>query len=126
VVEFLIEHGVRYIAINPGASFRGLHDSLVNTPGAPEIILCPHEKQAINVAHGWARATGETGVAAVHNVVGLLHSTLGIFSAFHDRAPLLVLGGAGPMNTTNRRPYIEWVHTANVQGNLVRDFTKFD
>lgn len=126
VVDFLMQRGVRYLPINPGASFRGLHDSLVNTPGAPEIILCPHEKQAVNVAHGWAKATGEAGVAAVHDVVGLLHATLGIFTAFHDRAPVMVLGGAGPMNTTRRRPWIDWVHTANVQGNVVRDFTKFD
>jgi benzoylformate decarboxylase/acetolactate synthase-1/2/3 large subunit len=126
VVDFLMERGVRYIAINPGASYRGLHDSLVNTPGAPEIILCPHEKQAVNVAHGLANATGEVAVSAVHDVVGLLHGTLGIFTAWHDRAPVVVLGGAGPMNSVNRRPWIEWVHTANVQGNLVRDFTKFD
>ncbi|MGP1673905.1 MAG: thiamine pyrophosphate-binding protein, partial [Candidatus Limnocylindrales bacterium] len=43
-----------------------------------------------------------------------------------DRTPILVLGGAGPMDTTHRRPWIDWVHTANVQGNAVRDFTKFD
>ena len=126
VVDFLIERGVRYVALNPGASFRGLHDSLVNTPGAPEIILCPHEKQAINVAHGYARATGEVGVAIVHDVAGLLHGSLGIFTALHDRTPLMVLGGAGPMNSTLRRPWIEWLHTANVQGNAVRDFVKFD
>jgi benzoylformate decarboxylase/acetolactate synthase-1/2/3 large subunit len=126
VVEFLIERGVRYVALNPGASFRGLHDSLVNTPGAPEIILCPHEKQAVNVAHGYARATGEVGVAIVHDIVGLLHGSLGIFTALHDRTPVMVLGGAGPMNSTLRRPWIEWLHTANVQGNAVRDFTKFD
>jgi benzoylformate decarboxylase/acetolactate synthase-1/2/3 large subunit len=121
-----MDRGVRYIPLNPGASYRGLHDSIVNTPGAPEIILCPHEKQAINVAHGWANATGEVAVSAVHNVVGLLHGTLGVFTAWHDRAPIMVLGGAGPMNSVNRRPWIEWVHTANVQGNAVRDFTKFD
>ena len=126
VVDFLMDRGVRYIPLNPGASYRGLHDSIVNTQGAPEIILCPHEKQAINVAHGWANATGEVAVSAVHNVVGLLHGTLGVFTAWHDRAPIMVLGGAGPMNSVNRRPWIEWVHTANVQGNAVRDFTKFD
>jgi benzoylformate decarboxylase/acetolactate synthase-1/2/3 large subunit len=126
VVDFLMDRGVRYIPLNPGASYRGLHDSIVNTPGAPEIILCPHEKQAINMAHGLANATGEVAVSAVHDVVGLLHGTLGVFTAWHDRAPVMVLGGAGPMNSVNRRPWIEWVHTANVQGNAVRDFVKFD
>jgi benzoylformate decarboxylase/acetolactate synthase-1/2/3 large subunit len=126
VVDFLMDRGVRYIPLNPGASYRGLHDSIVNTPGAPEIILCPHEKQAINMAHGLANATGEVAVSAVHDVVGLLHGTLGIFTAWHDRAPVMVLGGAGPMNSVNRRPWIEWVHTANVQGNAVRDYVKFD
>ena len=43
-----------YIALTPGASFRGLHDSLVNYLGntRPEMLLCIHEEHAVALAHG--------------------------------------------------------------------------
>src|SRR5574342_302384 len=128
VVDLLKAFDFEYIAINPGATFRGLHDSLVNYGGnhAPEIILCPHEEIAVAVAHGYARAKGKPMAAAVHNVVGLQHASMAIYNAWADRLPVIVLGGTGPMDTANRRPWIDWVHTASVQGNLVRDFVKWD
>jgi acetolactate synthase I/II/III large subunit len=119
---------IEYVAINPGATFRGLHDSLVNYGGnhAPEIILCTHEEIAVALAHGYARAKGKPMGAAVHNVVGLQHASMAIYNAWADRLPMIVMGGTGPMDTANRRPWIDWVHTALVQGNLVRDFVKWD
>jgi benzoylformate decarboxylase/acetolactate synthase-1/2/3 large subunit len=126
IVELLVGQGIRYVALNPGASFRGLHDSLVNTPGSPELILVPHEKLAVNIAHGYAKASGQPMAALLHDTVGLLHGSLGIFTAALDRVPVLVLGGAGPMDTARRRPWIDWIHTSSLQGNLVRDYTKWD
>ena len=126
VVDLLRAYGIRHVALNPGASYRGLHDSLVNTPGAPEIITCPHEKLAVNIAHGYARASGTPMAAILHDTVGLLHGSLGLFLAYIDRAPVLVLGGAGPMDTSRRRPWIDWIHTSNIQGNAVRGYTKWD
>ena len=128
VVDVMKAFQFEYIAINPGATFRGLHDSLVNYGGnhAPEIILCNHEETAVALAHGYARAKGKPMAAAVHNVVGLQHASMAIYNAWADRLPVIVLGGTGPMDAANRRPWIDWVHTANVQGNLVRDFCKWD
>jgi acetolactate synthase-1/2/3 large subunit len=127
VVDLLQAYGIRYASLNPGSSFRGLHDSLVNHGGnSPEIVLCPHEKIAVGLAHGYAKASGETMAAIVHDVVGLLHGSMGIYYAYIDRCPVLVLGGAGPMDLTRRRPNIDWIHSANVQGTAVRDFTKWD
>ena len=51
---------------------------------------------------------------------------MAIFNAYIDRVPMMVLGGTGPMNTKRRRPRIDWIHTALVQGNQVRDYTKWD
>jgi len=61
----------------------------------------------------------------LHNIVGLQHACMGIFNAWCDRTPVINLGGGGPVNATNRRS-TDWVHTALVQGNLVRDFVKYD
>ena len=128
IVDVIKAFDIEYIAINPGATFRGLHDSLVNYGGnhAPEIILCNHEEIAVALAHGYARAKGRPMAAAVHNVVGLQHASMAIYNAWADRLPVIVLGGTGPMDSANRRPWIDWVHTANVQGNLVCDFCKWD
>jgi acetolactate synthase I/II/III large subunit len=115
------------VALNPGASYRGLHDSLVNYGGGkPEIILCTHEEIAVSIAHGYAKVTGRPMAAAVHDVVGLLHATMTIYYAHVDRAPVLVLGATGPVDRGRRRPYIDWIHTALVNGNAVRDYTKWD
>src|SRR5207249_1111673 len=89
-------------------------------------ILCCHEEIAVAVAHGYAKATGKPMAAIVHNVVGLQHASMAIYNAWCDRTPILVMGGTGPMNSSKRRPWIDWIHTALVQGNLVRDFVKWD
>src|SRR5205814_1500516 len=64
--------------------------------------------------------------AILHDMVGLQHASMAIYNAWVDRAPVLLLGGTGPMDTTRRRPWIDWIHTANVQGNQIRDYVKFD
>jgi thiamine pyrophosphate-dependent acetolactate synthase large subunit-like protein len=127
VVEMLRAMGVEYYAANPGASWRGLHDSLVNFgEGGPEMLLACHEEIAVAMAHGYAQASGKLMAAIVHDIVGLQHASMAIFNAWCDRVPLLVLGGTGPMDTSQRRPWIDWVHTALVQGEQVRDYVKWD
>jgi len=128
VVELLRAVGIEHVAINPGATFRGLHDSLVNYAGAagPEMILTPHEEIAVALAHGYAKAKGRPMAAVVHDIVGLQHASMAIFNAFCDRAPIVVLGATGPMDATRRRPWIDWIHTALVQGTQVRDYVKLD
>ncbi|HEX8969636.1 MAG TPA: thiamine pyrophosphate-dependent enzyme, partial [Chloroflexota bacterium] len=84
------------------------------------------EEIAVGMAHGFAKASHTPMAAIVHDVVGLLHSCMAIYYAYIDRAPILILGATGPMNEAKRRPRIDWIHTANVQGNAVRDFTKWD
>jgi acetolactate synthase I/II/III large subunit len=128
VVELLRAVGIEHVAINPGATFRGLHDSLVNCAGAggPDLVLTTHEEIAVALAHGYAKAKGRPMAAVVHDVVGLQHASMAIFNAFCDRVPILVLGATGPMDTTRRRPWIDWIHTALVQGTQVRDYVKLD
>ncbi len=128
IVDVLRDLGIEYAALNPGATFRGLHDSLVNYGGneRPGIIQCCHEEIAVAVAHGYAKAAGKPMAAIVHNVVGLQHASMAIFNAWCDRVPMLVLGGTGPMAVEKRRPWIDWIHTALVQGNQVRDYVKWD
>ena len=128
IVDVLRDLGIEYIAVNPGATYRGLHDSLVNygENTAPEMILCNHEEITVAIAHGYGKAAGKPMAAAVHNIVGLLHASMAMFNAAMDRASVMVLGGTGPMAVDKRRPWIDWIHTASVQGEAIRPFSKWD
>src|SRR3954462_15466744 len=128
VAEMLRALGVPYIALNPGASYRGLHDSLVNHLGndRPEIVVCLHEEHAVAVAHGYAKVTGRPMAAGLHANVGLMHATMALFNAFCDRVPLIALGATGPVDASLRRPWIDWIHTAADQGALGRPFVEWD
>src|SRR5215210_2330295 len=119
---------IPYLALNPGASYRGLHDSIVNYLGntRPQMLLCLHEEAAVAIAHGYAKASGKMMGAVVHSNVGLMHASMAIFNAWCDRVPMLILGATGPWDAARRRPWIDWIHTASDQGALVRDYTKWD
>ena len=119
---------VPFLALNPGASYRGLHDSLVNYLGnkTPQMLLCIHEEVAVAIAHGYARASDKMMGAVVHSNVGLMHASMSVFNAWCDRQPLLLLGATGPWDANKRRPWIDWIHTCADQGALIRDYTKWD
>ena len=128
VVEMMQQYGIPYAPLNLGATYRGLLDSIINfgENKMPEVIECLHEEIAISVAQGYTAVTGKPLVACVHNVVGTLHASMAIYNAYVEHIPMIIMSGTGPMSLQGRRPWIDWVHTALVQGNLVRDFVKWD
>ena len=128
VADVIRALGIPFVALNPGASFRGLHDSVVNHLGNrdPRMLLCLHEEHAVAIAHGWAKITGRPMAAALHSNVGLMHGAMAIYNAWCDRVPMLVIGATGPVDAAQRRPWIDWIHTSRDQGALVRHYTKWD
>src|SRR4051812_43975673 len=128
VAQTLRALDIPYIALNPGASYRGLHDSLVNFLGNadPQMLLCLHEEHAVAIAQGYAKVTGKPMAVALHSNVGLLHATMAIFNAWCDRMPVVILGATGPVDAVKRRPWIDWIHTARDQGAMVRPYVKWD
>jgi thiamine pyrophosphate-dependent acetolactate synthase large subunit-like protein len=128
IADALRSLDIPYIALTPGASYRGLHDSIVNYLGnsKPQMLLCLHEEAAVAIAHGYAKVTGKAMVTAVHSNVGLMHATMAMFNAWCDRMPMIVLGATGPVDAVKRRPWIDWIHTSRDQGALVREYTKWD
>jgi len=128
VAAMLRELDIPYIALNPGASYRGLHDSIVNYLGnrAPQMLLSIHDENAVTIAHGYYKASGRMMAAALHSNVGLMHAAMSVFDAWCDRAPVLVLGATGPWDAAKRRPWIDWIHTCSDQAALIRDYTKWD
>lgn len=126
--EMLRRIGVKYVSLNPGASYRGLHDSIVNYLGNedPQMLICLHEDHAVHVAQGYAKATGEPMACALHSNVGLMHGLMATFNAWCYRAPIIMLGATGPVDAPLRRPWIDWIHTMKDQGALLRNYTKWD
>lgn len=126
--EVLRGLGVKYVALNPGSSFRGLHDSLVNKLGNrdPQMLLCLHEEHAVAIAHGYAKVTGEPLAVILHSNVGLMHGTMAIFNAWCDRVPMLIYGATGPLDAALRRPWIDWLHSCRDQAALIRNYIKWD
>jgi thiamine pyrophosphate-dependent acetolactate synthase large subunit-like protein len=128
LAEILSRLDLRYLALVPGSSYRGLHDSLVNYGGNrdPQMLICLHEEHAAAIAHGYAKVTGRPMGVAIHSNVGLMHATMAIYNAWCDRVPMLIIGATGPVDAAKRRPWIDWIHTSTDQGALIRAYTKWD
>jgi acetolactate synthase-1/2/3 large subunit len=127
IADLIKAFGFEYVSFNPGASFRGLEESIVNyNDNRPQVIETTHEGLSVSIAHGYAKATGEPALCILHNVVGTMHGAMSLYNAFIDRVPVVALSGTGPMRKSIRRPWIDWIHTALVQGNIVRDYVKWD
>ncbi|MGI8743919.1 MAG: thiamine pyrophosphate-binding protein [Bryobacteraceae bacterium] len=119
--------GFEYVCANPGSSFRGLHESIVNYGGNrnPELITCCHEESAVAMAHGYAKIEGKPLCVFAHGTVGLQHAAMALFNAFCDRVPVyLILGNL--MDATARRPGAEWNHSVQDAAAMVRDYIKWD
>ncbi len=128
VAEVVRRLDLKYIALVPGASYRGFHDSIVNYLGNtnPKMLVCLHEEHAVAIADGYARITETPMAVALHSNVGLMHGTMPIFNAWCGRSPIVIFGATGPVDADKRRPWIDWVHTAKDQAAMIRHYTKWD
>ena len=127
MVDVMKSLGFEYVAANPGSSFRGLHESLINYGGnaAPEFITCCHEESSVAMAHGYSKVEGKPMAALVHGTVGLQHAAMALYNAYCDRVPVYVIAG-NSIDATQRRPGVEWDHSVQDAAVLVRDFVKWD
>ena len=128
VAEVTRRLDLKYIALVPGASYRGFHDSIVNYLGNdnPQMVICLHEEHAVSIADGYGKVTEEPMAVALHANVGLMHATMPIFNAWCDRTPMIIFGATGPVDAHRRRPWIDWIHTAKDQASIIRDYIKWD
>ncbi len=127
MVDVIKALGFEYVAANPGSSFRGLHESLINYGGnkAPEFITCCHEESSVALAHGYAAVEGKPILVLAHSTVGLQHASMGLYNAWAGHAPVIVMLG-NTLDAEQRRPGVEWMHSAVDAAAMVRDFTKWD
>src|SRR5713226_6152666 len=127
MVDVMKSLGIDYVASNPGSSFRSLQESIVNygSNSKPEFITAMHEESSAAMAHGYAKAAGKPMAILAHSTVGLQHAAMGIYNAWCDRVPIMLMAG-NVVDAAKRRPGVEWYHSAQDPAALVRDFTKWD
>ncbi len=127
MVDVIKSLGIEYICANPGSSFRGLQESVVNYGGnkSPEFVTCCHEESAVGMAHGYAKIEGKPLGVFAHSTVGLQHAAMAIFNAYCDRVPVYIVLG-NTLDATKRRPGVEWDHSVEDAAAMVRDYTKWD
>lgn len=120
MVDTLKALNLEFVAANPGTSFGGLHESLINYGGnkQPEFLTCCHEESAVAMAHGYAKIEGRPMLTLLHGTVGLQHASMAIFNAYADRVPVLMIAG-------NWGNAIQ-AHNAQDLALMVRDSIKWD
>jgi len=127
MVDVLKSLNFEYIAANPGSSFRSLQESFINYGGnkSPEWLTCCHEESSIGIAAGYYRIEGKPMAVAAHGTVGLQHASMMIYDSFVARIPVYILAG-NTLGADERRPGVEWNHSAQDAGAMLRDYIKWD
>ncbi len=127
MVDVLKSLGLDYVCANPGSSFRGIHESVINYGGnqRPELITCCHEESSVAMGHGYAKVEGKPLGVFAHGTVGLQHAAMAIYNAWCDRIPVYIMLG-NQLDATMRRPGPEWAHSVQDAASMVRDYTKWD
>src|SRR5262252_4036880 len=127
MVDVIKSLGIEFICANPGSSFRGLQESIINYGGnhSPEFITCLHEESSVSMAHGFAKVEGKPLMILAHGTVGLQHASMAIYNAYCDRVPVYIIGG-NIIDATKRIPPVEWAHSVQDAAAMVRDYVKWD
>src|SRR6202140_3965437 len=95
MVDVIKALGFEYVCANPGSSFRGIHESIINygRNKSPEFIPCCHDEYSIAMALGYAKIEGKPLAVLAHGTVGVQHAAMAIYNAWCDRVPVyLILG----------------------------------
>lgn len=92
IVDILQTEGVRFVSTLPGDDILPIFDALHKNARVP-LILTRHEQATVYIADGYARSTGEVGVAMVTKGPGRCNAFTAIVNAFTDCVPLVVIFG---------------------------------
>ena len=95
LVRCLQAEGVKYLWGYPGGAVLYIYDALYKQDTI-EHVLVRHEQAAVHAADGYARATGEVGVALVTSGPGVTNAVTGIATAYMDSIPMVIITGQVP------------------------------
>jgi acetolactate synthase I/II/III large subunit len=128
MVDVIKSLGFEYMFGVPANTYMSLQESIVNygKNKDPEFILATNEDLAAAMAHGYAKIESKPALIGCHGTVGAQHATMGIYDAFCDRIPMVMILG-NIMDATKRGTgKVQNAHSAQDPAALVRDMTKWD
>jgi acetolactate synthase I/II/III large subunit len=94
--EAMAAENVKFVWGYPGGAVLHIYDALYKQKSM-EHILVRHEQAAVHAADGYARATGDVGVALVTSGPGLTNAVTGIATAYMDSIPMVIISGQVPV-----------------------------
>jgi acetolactate synthase I/II/III large subunit len=105
LVEQLVAHGVDTAFCVPGESYIGVLDALRDAP--IRLVVARHEAGAANMAEAYGKRTGRPGICLVTRAPGATHAATGVYTAFQDSTPLILLVGQVPLEHRGREAFQE-------------------
>ncbi len=128
MVDVIKSLGFEYMFGVPANTYMSLQESIVNygRNKDPEFILATNEDLAAAMAHGYAKIAGKPALVGCHGTVGAQHATMGVYDAFCDRVPMVMILGNIFDAVKRGTGKVAWVHSAQDAAALVRDMTKWD
>ncbi|PYS16574.1 MAG: thiamine pyrophosphate-binding protein [Acidobacteria bacterium] len=128
MVDVIKSLGFEYMFGVPANTYMSVQESIVNygRNKDPEFILATNEDLAAAMAHGYAKIAGKPALVGCHGTVGAQHATMGIYDAFCDRVPMVMILGNIFDAAKRGTGKVAWVHSAQDAAALVRDMTKWD
>ena len=95
LVKALQAEGVKYVWGYPGGAVLHIYDAFYKQDSIQHVLV-RHEQAAVHAADGYARATGDVGVALVASGPGVTNAVTGIATAYMDSIPMVILTGQVP------------------------------
>jgi acetolactate synthase I/II/III large subunit len=125
---------VRYLFANTGTDHGPIIEALAKTanedPHDIRPIVVPHELAAVSMAHGYYNVTQKPQMVLVHTLPGTANALGGIINAHSANVPILLVAGRTPITEGELRggksQNIHWRQESRDQGNIVREFVKWD
>jgi acetolactate synthase-1/2/3 large subunit len=106
LVKCLEAEGVKQVWGYPGGAVLYIYDALYKQEEIRHVLV-RHEQAAVHAADGFARATGEVGVAVVTSGPGLTNAVTGIATAYMDSIPIVVISGQVPSSLIGQDAFQE-------------------
>jgi acetolactate synthase-1/2/3 large subunit len=118
VARALKNEGVSHVFTLCGGHVMAIYDGCLDH--GIRVVDTRHEQSAAHAADGWARVTGQPGVAVVTAGPGLTDAVTGVASAWRANIPMLVIGGQGPRSLSDKGSLQDMNHV-----DLMRPITKW-
>ena len=106
LIKALQAENVKYVWGYPGGAVLHIYDAFFKQDSIQHVLV-RHEQAAVHAADGYARATGDVGVALVTSGPGVTNAVTGIATAYMDSIPMVIISGQVPTHAIGQDAFQE-------------------